>query len=129
MRVALARALYLKPDLLLLDEPTNMLDMKAVYWLEDYLQTWPTTLLCVSHDRRFLNAIVTDVFHMHSKRLDPYKGDYDMFERIMTEKLKNQQKEYEALQLQREHTQVSINLRENRENRVLIKNKFISEIH
>lgn len=51
MRLALARALFSKPDLLLLDEPTNMLDIKAIIWLENYLQSWPTTVLVVSHDR------------------------------------------------------------------------------
>ena len=51
MRIALARALFCKPDLLLLDEPTNMLDIQAIIWLERYLQTWPSTILVVSHDR------------------------------------------------------------------------------
>lgn len=59
MRLALARALFSKPDLLLLDEPTNMLDIKAILWLEKYLQTWPKTLLVVSHDRKFLDTVST----------------------------------------------------------------------
>ena len=67
MRLALARALFTKPDLLLLDEPTNMLDVKAILWLENYLQTWPTTLLVVSHDRMFLDAVSTDIVFLHSK--------------------------------------------------------------
>lgn len=57
MRLALARALFSKPDLLLLDEPTNMLDIKAILWLEKYMQSWPNTLLVVSHDRHFLDAV------------------------------------------------------------------------
>jgi ATP-binding cassette subfamily F protein 3 len=57
MRLALARALFSRPDLLLLDEPTNMLDIKAILWLEKYLQTWPKTLLVVSHDRKFLDTV------------------------------------------------------------------------
>ena len=76
MRLALARALFTKPDLLLLDEPTNMLDVKAILWLENYLQTWPTTLLVVSHDRMFLDAVATDIVFLHSKSLDTYKGNY-----------------------------------------------------
>ncbi|CAF5146668.1 unnamed protein product, partial [Rotaria magnacalcarata] len=59
MRLALARALFSKPDLLLLDEPTNMLDLKAIIWLENYLQTWKSTILVVSHDRTFLNTVAT----------------------------------------------------------------------
>lgn len=62
MRLALARALFSKPDLLLLDEPTNMLDIKAILWLEKYLQTWPKTLLVVSHDRKFLDTVSVDIY-------------------------------------------------------------------
>ena len=76
MRLALARALFTKPDLLLLDEPTNMLDVKAILWLENYLQSWPTTILVVSHDRMFLDAVATDIIFLHSRMLDCYKGNY-----------------------------------------------------
>ncbi|CAD5227465.1 unnamed protein product [Bursaphelenchus xylophilus] len=105
MRVALARALFMKPDLLLLDEPTNMLDMRAVYWLENHLQEWESTIVIVSHDRKFLNAISTDIVHHHSHRLDQYKGNYDTFEKTMKEKLTLQQREYEAQQQLRSHVQ------------------------
>ncbi|CAI9729080.1 ATP-binding cassette sub-family F member 3-like [Octopus vulgaris] len=108
MRLALARALFSKPDLLLLDEPTNMLDMKAIIWLEDYLQTWTSTILVVSHDRQFLNAVATDILYLHSGRIDTYKGNYETFMKSREDRLKNQQKEYEAQQQYREHIQVFI---------------------
>uniref|UniRef100_A0ABM5G420 ATP-binding cassette sub-family F member 3 isoform X1 n=1 Tax=Pogona vitticeps TaxID=103695 RepID=A0ABM5G420_9SAUR len=106
MRLALARALFARPDLLLLDEPTNMLDVRAIIWLENYLQTWQSTILVVSHDRNFLNAVATDVIHLHSQRLDSYRGDFENFVKIKEERLKNQQREYEAQQQYREHIQV-----------------------
>lgn len=62
-----------RPDLLLLDEPTNMLDIKAIIWLENYLQNWPTTLLVVSHDRHFLETVPTDILYLHSQRIESYK--------------------------------------------------------
>lgn len=67
MRLALARALFSKPDLLLLDEPTNMLDIKAILWLEKYLQTWPKTLLVVSHDRKFLDTVYSCLYLLNNK--------------------------------------------------------------
>ncbi|XP_036099116.1 ATP-binding cassette sub-family F member 3 isoform X2 [Molossus molossus] len=108
MRLALARALFARPDLLLLDEPTNMLDVRAILWLENYLQTWPSTILVVSHDRNFLNAIATDIIHLHSQRLDGYRGDFETFIKTKQERLLNQQREYEAQQQYRQHIQVFI---------------------
>ncbi|XP_069029207.1 ATP-binding cassette sub-family F member 3 [Embiotoca jacksoni] len=108
MRLALARALFARPDLLLLDEPTNMLDVRAILWLENYLQTWASTILVVSHDRNFLNAVVTDIVHLHSQRLDSYRGDYENFIKTKEDRLKNQQREYEAQLQYRQHIQVFI---------------------
>ncbi|PNF18408.1 ATP-binding cassette sub-family F member 3 [Cryptotermes secundus] len=105
MRLALARALFSRPDLLLLDEPTNMLDIKAIIWLENYLQNWPTTLLVVSHDRNFLDTVPTDILNLHSQRIDAYRGNYENFEKTKTEKLRNQQREFEAQQQHRAHVQ------------------------
>jgi len=108
MRLALARALFSRPDLLLLDEPTNMLDMKAIIWLENYLQSWPSTILVVSHDRQFLNAVSTDIIHLQCYKLDSYRGNYEVFHKTREERLKNQRKEYEAQKQYRDHIQVFI---------------------
>ncbi|CAF1035333.1 unnamed protein product [Adineta steineri] len=108
MRLALARALFSKPDLLLLDEPTNMLDLKAIIWLENYLQTWKSTILVVSHDRTFLNTVATDILHLNAQKVDSYRGNYDTFVSARSERLKNQQREYEAQKEYRDHIQVFI---------------------
>lgn len=108
MRLALAQALFCQPDLLLLDEPTNMLDFPAVVWLENYLRDWAGTILVVSHDRIFLDGVATDILHMHNEQLDAYRGDYGQFLSTRTERLKNQQREYEAQLLYRQHLQAFI---------------------
>ncbi|KFR00555.1 ATP-binding cassette sub-family F member 3, partial [Nipponia nippon] len=110
MRLALARALFARPDLLLLDAVLIPADLSvwAILWLETYLQTWQSTILVVSHDRNFLNAVATDIIHLHSQRLDTYRGDFENFMKIKEERLKNQQREYEAQQQYREHIQVFI---------------------
>ena len=126
MRIALARALFAQPDLLLLDEPTNMLDFKANLWLRDYLTTkWESTLLVVSHDREFLNSVPTDILHLHSHRLDSYKGNYEIFVRAKAEKMRNQIKEYEAQQQLRQHTQEFIDrFRYNAKRAALVQSKI-----
>jgi len=108
MRLALARALFAKPDLLLLDEPTNMLDLKAIIWLENYLETWESTLLIVSHDRSFLNSVATDILHLNNQQIVPYRGNYENFLKTRNENLKNQQREYEAQLEYRQHIQIFI---------------------
>jgi len=80
MRISLARALFVLPDLLLLDEPTNHLDLDAVIWLEAYLKRYKKTLLLVSHDRNFLNGVVTDIISLQEQKLVYFKGNYDNFE-------------------------------------------------
>lgn len=106
MRIALARALFSRPDLLLLDEPTNMLDMKAIIWLTNYLKnSWESTLLVVSHDRKFLNEVPTSILYFHNRKIEPFRGAYDEFMAVLTEKLRNQQREYESQQMYRKHQQ------------------------
>ncbi|VUZ50508.1 unnamed protein product [Hymenolepis diminuta] len=105
MRLALARALFAKPDLLLLDEPTNMLDMRAIVWLESYIQSWSGIMIVVSHDQAFLNAVATDIIHLTSQRLDAYKGDYDDFIKARDERLINEEREYNAQMAERAHIQ------------------------
>lgn len=105
MRVALARALFIQPDVLLLDEPTNHLDLFAALWLENYLQNWSKTLLIVSHQREFLNNTSTDIIHLTNKNLAHYRGNYDTFEKVASENLRLQKRLFEAQQLQRKHMQ------------------------
>ncbi|KAI9567006.1 P-loop containing nucleoside triphosphate hydrolase protein [Boletus coccyginus] len=108
MRLALARALFVKPALLLLDEPSNHIDLNALAWLEDYLQTWTGTLLVVSHDRAFLDAVATDIIHQHSGRLDYYKGNFTQFYSTKSERDRNLRKEYETQMEYRKHLQAFI---------------------
>lgn len=86
MRVALASLLFSQPDLLLLDEPSNHLDLEAVLWLEDFLRSYPATILLVSHERDFLNNVVDHILHLSAGKLTLYPGGYDAFERQRAER-------------------------------------------
>ncbi len=103
MRLNLAQALMCPSDLLLLDEPTNHLDLDAILWLEDWLKRYPGTLLLISHDRDFLDAVVDHIAHLEQCQLSLYRGGYSAFERTRAERLAQQQQAYEKQQAQRAH--------------------------
>jgi ATP-binding cassette, subfamily F, member 1 len=98
MRIAIAKALYMEPTLLLLDEPTNHLDLNAVIWLTSYLTEWKKSLIVVSHNQAFLNEICTDILHISNLKLDHYKGNYANFNKVLIQKKKNEQKEWNKIE-------------------------------
>ena len=98
VRLNLARALMCRSDLLLLDEPTNHLDLDAVYWLESWLRDYRGTLLLISHDRDFLDAVIDNVLHIEQQRITLYRGGYSDFERQRGEKLALQQTMFDKQQ-------------------------------
>ena len=105
MRLNLAQALMCRSDLLLLDEPTNHLDLDAVIWLQDWLKSYRGTLILISHDREFLDAICTHIAHIEHSRLTLYTGNYSTFELTRAEKLSQQQAAFEKQKREREHMQ------------------------
>jgi ATP-binding cassette, subfamily F, member 3 len=98
MRVILAQMILRKPDLLLLDEPTNHLDLPSIEWLEKYLQHYPGAVIIVSHDKYFLNRMVTKIAELYQQQLHFYTGDYDFYEREKQVRLELQQRAYENQQ-------------------------------
>jgi ATP-binding cassette subfamily F protein 3 len=103
MRVALSRLLLEQPDLLLMDEPTNHLDLESLIWLEDFLLNWTGALVVISHDRYFLNRMVTHIADLDMGTIDLYAGNYDHFEEEKRERYealvnaaRNQQREIES---------------------------------
>jgi len=105
VRLNLARALMAPSDLLLLDEPTNHLDLDAVLWLEEWLRRYQGTLLVISHDREFLDGVITHTLHLNEGRAKLYTGNYSAFERQRSEQLRLQQIAHEREQTERAHLQ------------------------
>ncbi len=105
MRVALASVLFAQPDLLLLDEPTNYLDLEGTLWLENYLLTYPHTVLLISHDRDLLNRVVGSIVHLEGKKLTLWRGGYDHFERQRAEKMEILEKTRVKQEAARKHMQ------------------------
>jgi ATP-binding cassette subfamily F protein 3 len=103
VRLNLARALMCRSDLLLLDEPTNHLDLDAVLWLETWLKRYQGTLVLISHDRDFLDAVVDHVLNLEQQELKLYTGNYSTFERTRAERLALQQGMYEKQQREIAH--------------------------
>ncbi|MET3470195.1 ATP-binding cassette subfamily F protein 3 [Novosphingobium sp. 1529] len=86
MRVALASLLFSQPDVLLLDEPSNHLDLEATLWLENFLRSYPGTLIVISHERDLLNNVVDNILHLQGGKVTLYPGGYDSFERQRAER-------------------------------------------
>ena len=105
MRLNLARTLMSRSDLLLLDEPTNHLDLDAILWLEDWLKAYEGTLILISHDRDFLDAITDHILHIENQELTLYTGNYSTFEITRAERLAQQQQAFEKQEEAKAHLQ------------------------
>jgi ATP-binding cassette, subfamily F, member 3 len=105
VRLNLARALMAPSELLLLDEPTNHLDLDAVLWLEEWLRRYQGTLLVISHDREFLDGVITHTLHLNEGRAKLYTGNYSAFELQRAEQLRLQQIAHDREQVERAHLQ------------------------
>lgn len=103
VRLNLARALFTPSDLLLLDEPTNHLDLKTIFWLQKWLRDYQGTLIVISHDRAFLDEVISHVLHIQHRQLHAYTGNYSQFEAVYSERLALQQKQYEKQQAKIKH--------------------------
>jgi ATP-binding cassette subfamily F protein 3 len=105
MRLNLAQTLMCPSDMMLLDEPTNHLDLDAILWLEDWLRNYPGTLILISHDREFIDAVSQHILHIEHQALNYYSGNYSAFEIQRAARLANQQSAFEKQQREVAHLQ------------------------
>ena len=108
MRIALSRLLLRKPDLLLLDEPTNHLDLESVRWLEGFLRSYDGAVVVISHDRAFMDGMVSHVIEISNGTLTQYRGGYSEFERQREENIQRQLEAWQAQQLELAHMEAFI---------------------
>ncbi len=109
MRIAMAKLLLREPDLLMLDEPTNHLDAKAVKWLQEYLDEYPASVLIISHEPKFLDAVCTRIVELDERKLHDYTGNYANFQRVKHQQRESQLAAYERQQRELERQQEFIN--------------------
>lgn len=109
IRLNLAQTLMTPSDLMLLDEPTNHLDLEATVWLQKWLKKYDGTLICVSHDREFLDQSVEEIIHLEHNQAFQYQGNYSSFERQRAERLVHQGAVYERQELERQRIERFIN--------------------
>lgn len=109
MRVALASLLFSSPDWLLLDEPTNHLDLEASLWLEDYLKTYPHSLLIISHDRHFLNNVCDRILFLQGGKIQAFGGNYDTFAKTWEAQQETLKAQHGKQEIQRKHMMAFVN--------------------
>jgi ATP-binding cassette subfamily F protein 3 len=108
MRVSIACGLFLAPSIMCLDEPTNHLDLESVVWLQNHLSEYKGTLIIVSHDRVFLDNVVTDMMHLKSRKLTYYRGDFTTFQKSRVEHRKHLEREWARYTERRAHMQAFV---------------------
>lgn len=105
MRINLARTLMTEADIFLLDEPTNHLELEVILWLEEHLKKLNASVVFISHDRAFIDAVATGIAHIDQQKIEYYRGNYSDFERLRAERRAHQASLYEKQQKQRAHLQ------------------------